>query len=120
MLIVTFNNFLPTRLFSTTCLLIFAKLSLLHGYLALHVYLEHKSRRRHKVKPFVTTIVICIGILRGNLPIKNKNKPPRLSTDPRYLSKSSTLDPYNFYKSELFNIFSTLFFLKWVCSTKFD
>ena len=43
MLIVTFNDFPPTRLFSTTCLLIFAKLSLLHGYLALHVYLEHKS-----------------------------------------------------------------------------
>ena len=43
MLLVTFDNFLPTRLFSTTCLLIFAKFSLLHGYLALHVYLEHKS-----------------------------------------------------------------------------
>ena len=43
MLIVTFDNFPPTRLFSTTCLLIFAKFSLLHGYSALHVYLEHKS-----------------------------------------------------------------------------
>ena len=41
MLIVTFDNFPPTRLFGTTCLLIFAKFSLLHAYLALHVYLEH-------------------------------------------------------------------------------
>ena len=41
MLIFTFDNFPPTHLFGTTRLLIFAKLSLLHAYLALHVYLEH-------------------------------------------------------------------------------
>ena len=38
------DTFLPTCLFGTTCLLIFAKFSLLHVYLALHVYLEHKSK----------------------------------------------------------------------------
>ena len=43
MLIVTFDNFLPTRLLRTTCLLIVAKFFLRHGYLALHVYLEHRS-----------------------------------------------------------------------------
>ena len=37
----TLDTFLPTCLFGTTCLLIFAKFSLLHAYLALHVYLEH-------------------------------------------------------------------------------
>ena len=41
MLIVTFDNFPPTRLFGTTCLLISSKFSFLHAYLALHVYLEH-------------------------------------------------------------------------------
>ena len=35
MIIITSNTFLPTRL------LIFPKLSILHVYLALHVYLEH-------------------------------------------------------------------------------
>ena len=45
MLIMTLDTFLPTCLFGTTCLLIFAKFSLLHAYLALHVYLEHKSKR---------------------------------------------------------------------------
>ena len=41
MLIAPFDDFLPTRLFGTTCLLISANFSLLHAYLALHVYLEH-------------------------------------------------------------------------------
>ena len=40
-LIITFDIFLPTHLFGTTCLLIFAKFYFLHAYLALHVYLEH-------------------------------------------------------------------------------
>ena len=47
LLIVTFDNFPPTHLFSTTCLLIFEKFSLLNAYLALHVYLEHKSKSSH-------------------------------------------------------------------------
>ena len=43
MLIITFNTFLPARLLGTTRLLNFANFAFLHVYLALHVYLEHKS-----------------------------------------------------------------------------
>ena len=46
MLIITFSNFLPTCLFGTTRLLIFAIFSFPHVWLALYVYLELKSMER--------------------------------------------------------------------------
>ena len=49
------DTFLPTCLFGTTCLLVFAKFSLLHVYLALHIYLEHKSTTHTKV--FLTMLI---------------------------------------------------------------
>ena len=40
-----------------------------------------------KVFHKLPSIEVDKGKLRVDLPFKNKNKPPRLSTDPRYLSK---------------------------------
>ena len=39
------DTFLPTCLFGTTHLLIFARFSLVHVYLAQHIYSEHKSSK---------------------------------------------------------------------------
>ena len=72
-----------------------------------------------KVYCMSLAIEVDNGGLRAHSPMKNKNKPPRLSTGTRYLSNLHSFNPYNSFKNELFPILSKKIFLKWVCSIIF-
>ena len=54
----------------------------------------------YRVSHVSLTIEVDNGGLRAHLPMKNRNKPPRLSTDTRCLSNLHSFNPYNSFKNE--------------------
>ena len=69
--------------------------------------------------PFILAIEVDSGALRADSPFKNNNKPPRLSTASRYLSKPAVFSPPISVLVNIFKFFKSFFFQKWVCSTLF-
>ena len=93
---------------------------MLSSHCALNSFIESNLiGADRKVYYMSLAIEVDNGSLRAHSPMKNKNKPLRLSTDTRYLSNLHSFNPYNSFKNELFKKILTFFFLKWVCSTIF-